>query len=151
MTDTKIALVTGATRGLGFETARKLAKTGCTVLLGARNMETGGEKARELRAEGYDVHAIEVDLERHETFEAVARQIEDRFGRLDILINNAGILDFADGPPSVAPIGILQKRLRGQLSCNGRSYPETAAAGQEVQRRPDRQPVQCPWFDVVEF
>ena len=104
----KIALVTGATRGLGLETGRKLSKTGAKVLLGARGVKAGEAKASELRSGGLDVEAIEIDLERSETFEAAAQQIDNRFGRLDVLVNNAGILDFADGYPGAAPIDVIK-------------------------------------------
>jgi NAD(P)-dependent dehydrogenase (short-subunit alcohol dehydrogenase family) len=102
-TDRKIALVTGATRGLGLETARQLAARGVHVLLGARNPATGEAKAAALRAIGLDVHSLILDLDEEETIRLAAKQIEQSCGRLDILINNAGIfLGDRDGLPSVA-------------------------------------------------
>lgn len=109
-THEKTALVTGGTRGLGFETVRQLAKKGVFVFLGARDLTAGQEKAETLRAEGLSVEAIEIDLNRHETTDAAASTIGERFGMLDILINNAGILQLdTDDFPSVAPTQTLRE------------------------------------------
>ncbi|MGZ2405996.1 SDR family oxidoreductase [Rhizobium ruizarguesonis] len=109
-THQKIALVTGATRGLGFETARQLGREGVFVLLGARDLAAGQAKAETLRAEGLAVEAIEIDLNRPETIDAAASSIDERFGRLDILINNAGILLLdTDDFPSVASVETLRE------------------------------------------
>ncbi len=110
----EIALVTGANKSIGFEVAKGLARAGCTVLLGARNMEAGERAAAELRGLQLDARAIEIDLDRESTAEAAAARIESEFGRLDILVNNAGInmgnhKDAAkkDGPPSTASLQAL--------------------------------------------
>src|SRR5262245_19358153 len=87
----KIALVTGANRGLGFETARRLARQGVKVLLGARNEARGKEAEAKLKGEGLEVEFILLDMNDQKTHERAARFIEEKFGRLDILINNAGI------------------------------------------------------------
>ena len=98
----RIALVTGANKGIGFEIARGLGKAGLIVLLGARDAGLGEEAATTLRREKFDVRFVHVDLARPETAEAAAATIEARFQRLDVLVNNAGIADRADGPPSAA-------------------------------------------------
>jgi NAD(P)-dependent dehydrogenase (short-subunit alcohol dehydrogenase family) len=106
----KIALVTGGNKGIGLEIVRNLAGAGCAVLLGARNAERGQEAVRQLkRAELDDVHFLEIDVTRQETITAAAKQIESEYGRLDILMNNAGINLRGDGLPGAADVGAVQK------------------------------------------
>lgn len=95
----KIALVTGANRGIGFETVRQLGQMGIKVLLGARMEERGIEAATKLRDEDLDVEFVLLDVDDMKTHEVVMKYIEETFGKLDILINNAGIAidEFADG------------------------------------------------------
>lgn len=87
----KIALVTGANRGLGFETARRLAEQGVKVLLGARNERLGKEAEAKLKGEGLDAEFILLDMNDKKTHERAAQVIEKKFGKLDILVNNAGV------------------------------------------------------------
>src|ERR1700722_15994951 len=98
----KIALITGANKGIGYELARELGKEGVTVLVGARNAELGEAATQKLKAGGADAHFIELDVTKPETIAKAAETIRTRYGRLDILVNNAGIGDKADGPPSTA-------------------------------------------------
>ncbi|TYR34892.1 SDR family oxidoreductase [Mesorhizobium microcysteis] len=102
MTTQRIALVTGANKGIGLEIARQLAQTGVHVLLGARDVARGRQAVASLASAGLDVEAIEIDLNDQKTIEAAAEAIGRRHGGLDILVNNAGIVDAEDGPPSVA-------------------------------------------------
>ena len=81
-----IALVTGATKGLGRETARRLAAEGNTVFVGARDSSRGKEAAEELNCE-----SVQLDVDDNDSVAAAAEQIRQRFGRIDILVNNAGI------------------------------------------------------------
>lgn len=90
-TEKKVALITGANRGIGFETARQLGQEGIKILLGARDEAKGKEAATKLRDEGLDVESILLDVDDAKTHEAAAKYIEENFGKLDILINNAGI------------------------------------------------------------
>jgi NAD(P)-dependent dehydrogenase (short-subunit alcohol dehydrogenase family) len=88
---TKIALVTGGNKGIGFETVKQLAQQNIKVLLGARN-ETEGKKAEEaLRAESLDVTFIKLDISNSDDIENTKNLIESQFGKLDILINNAAV------------------------------------------------------------
>ncbi|MEU2036162.1 SDR family oxidoreductase [Nocardia amamiensis] len=89
--DRKIALVTGANKGIGRAAAEQLAALGMTVLIGARDPRRGEEVAAALRGAGSDAHAVTLDVTDPTTIQQVAEQIEERFGHLDILINNAGI------------------------------------------------------------
>jgi NAD(P)-dependent dehydrogenase (short-subunit alcohol dehydrogenase family) len=88
----KIALITGANKGIGFETARQLAASGGVhVVLAARDRGKGVEAALKLQAEGLDVEALTLDVTDAESIAAAVKEIDRKFGRLDILINNAGI------------------------------------------------------------
>jgi len=109
--DQTIALVTGATRGIGLETARQLAAKGVFVLMGARDLIVGESRAAALRSTGFNVHAIELDLDNLATVERAASMIEVRYGRLDILVNNAGIsmIGEGDGLPGVVSLDAIRR------------------------------------------
>ncbi len=106
----KIALVTGANKGIGFEVARQLAASGCTVLLGARNQVLGNEAAAKLKP--YDVRYLAIDLDDAPTIVAAAQAIDTGFGHLDILVNNAGIVGQADGLPSTSSLDAIERAFR---------------------------------------
>jgi NAD(P)-dependent dehydrogenase (short-subunit alcohol dehydrogenase family) len=88
---TTIALITGANRGIGFETARLLGDRGMTVLAGARDMARGAEAERALRAGGADARFVALDVADEESVTQAAEWIDGEYGLLDILVNNAGI------------------------------------------------------------
>ncbi|MCU1226696.1 MAG: family NAD(P)-dependent oxidoreductase [Edaphobacter sp.] len=96
-TTKKIALISGANKGIGLETARQLGKQGVTVILGARDLAKGEAAAAQLKSEGIDARAVKLDVGSAADVKAVAEKIEREFGVLDILVNNAGI--------SLDPIG----------------------------------------------
>jgi NAD(P)-dependent dehydrogenase (short-subunit alcohol dehydrogenase family) len=87
-----VVLVTGANKGLGKEVLRQLGHRGMTMLLGSRDADRGEAAAAELRAEGIDVEPIVIDVTSDESVAEAAAHIERVHGRLDVLINNAGIL-----------------------------------------------------------
>jgi NAD(P)-dependent dehydrogenase (short-subunit alcohol dehydrogenase family) len=88
----KVALVTGGNKGIGLETVRQLADKGFTVLLGARDAEKGEAAAAGLRKEGLDVRAVKVDVANPAHYKELAALIEKDYGKLDVLINNAGVM-----------------------------------------------------------
>ena len=109
--DKRIALVTGANKGIGFEIARQLGQAGVTVLLAARDSVLGQAAVSMLRTEGLDVHSIQLNVTDPNTVENAAQWIRARHERLDILVNNAGIGDGADGPPSIGSVEAARKML----------------------------------------
>jgi NAD(P)-dependent dehydrogenase (short-subunit alcohol dehydrogenase family) len=88
----KVALITGGNRGLGLETARQLGIVGMTVLLGARELAKGEASAQRLQEQGIDARAVKLDVTNAEDVRAAAEWIEREFGRLDVLVNNAGVM-----------------------------------------------------------
>ena len=86
----RVALVSGANRGLGFEVARQLSEYGMTVLLGSRDLDKGLHAARKLAGAPGEVIAVQLDVTRQDQVDTLARWIEVTWGRLDVLINNAG-------------------------------------------------------------
>lgn len=100
----KIALITGANKGIGLETARQLGKENYTVLVGARNEELGRAAVEELRSEDIDAHLILIDPTDANSVAKAAATVTKQFGVLDVLINNAGMMLEADraAPAEVA-------------------------------------------------
>src|ERR1041384_3380767 len=89
----KIALVTGANRGIGFEVCRKLARDkGFAVILGARDHAKGVKAGETLSGEGLEVFPVFLDVTNVESIAGAQRWVEEKFGRLDVLVNNAAIL-----------------------------------------------------------
>jgi NAD(P)-dependent dehydrogenase (short-subunit alcohol dehydrogenase family) len=87
----KIALITGASKGLGLEVARQLGQQGMTVLVTARTKAAADESAAELQQEGIQAVGVELEVTNATHIAEMARFIEDTYGRLDVLVNNAGI------------------------------------------------------------
>jgi NAD(P)-dependent dehydrogenase (short-subunit alcohol dehydrogenase family) len=90
-TDKKVALITGANRGIGFETARQLGQKGVTVVVAARTLQSAEESAAKLKAEGIEAFPLKLDVTNSQDREAAAKTVADKFGKLDILVNNAGV------------------------------------------------------------
>ncbi|MBL7254413.1 SDR family NAD(P)-dependent oxidoreductase [Paractinoplanes lichenicola] len=104
--DVAIALVTGANKGIGRAVADRFAELGMTVLVGARDPRKGAEAAGEIRAAGGEAHPIGLDVTDQRGVTAAAAEIGDRFGRLDVLVNNAGVSGgFAAQTPGSAQLG----------------------------------------------
>ncbi|WZO98984.1 SDR family oxidoreductase [Isosphaeraceae bacterium EP7] len=116
MPEKKVALITGANKGIGFEIGRQLGKLGFTVALAARDEAKVNAAADLLRGEGLDVHAVRLDVTDPSTAEAAARWLDERFGRLDVLVNNAGIgPEFATG---TRPTGLDLSMLKETYDTN---------------------------------
>jgi NAD(P)-dependent dehydrogenase (short-subunit alcohol dehydrogenase family) len=86
--DKRIALVTGANQGVGLQVAKELVANGLTVLAGSRNFERGEAAAKEI---GPGAIALQLDVTDEASIAAAAERIRDEYGRLDLLVNNAGI------------------------------------------------------------
>jgi NAD(P)-dependent dehydrogenase (short-subunit alcohol dehydrogenase family) len=97
MSYTKVALVTGANKGIGFAIARGLGAIGCTVAVGARDDGRRAEAVERLRAEGIDAFGVALDVTSDDSVAAAAKTMEQAAGRLDVLVNNAGIAGRTDG------------------------------------------------------
>jgi NAD(P)-dependent dehydrogenase (short-subunit alcohol dehydrogenase family) len=104
----RVALVTGANKGIGLEIVRQLAASGATALIGARDCGRGEKAANALAADGLDARFIQIDVTEQSTIDAGASRIERDFGRLDILVNNAGI-GIDNAPPSQLDMDVLRR------------------------------------------
>ncbi len=87
----KVAFITGGARGLGLETARQLGKMGMTVVLGVRDATKGEEAVKALRAEGIKADTVAADINTADGREKIRGELERTYGKLDVLVNNAGI------------------------------------------------------------
>ena len=106
----KIALVTGANKGIGFEIARQLGSQNITVLVGTRDQARGEAAVQTLRAEDINAVLVQLDVTDQASIDEAAAFVEQTYGRLDILVNNAGISVREWGtPPSQLSLADLQK------------------------------------------
>lgn len=105
----RIALITGANKGIGFETARQLGRKGLTILLAAREPSRGQAATDALIAEGIDVHFMQLDVTDRASISAAAHEIGASYGRLDVLVNNAGTTAPGDGLVSDADISDVRR------------------------------------------
>lgn len=96
----KVVLITGANKGLGKEIGRQLGALGYTVVLAARDEQAGREAMAELRDAGYDAHTVRLEVTNSDEISSLVSHIETTFGKLDVLVNNAGIALEWDGKPN---------------------------------------------------
>ena len=129
----KVVLISGANKGIGFEVARQMGKAGWTVLAAARSKELGTQAVAKLQAEGLDAQFIQIDLDAPESAVTAADTILDKFGKLDLLINNAGIASQGDGPPSKVDLEAVRKTMNtnfiGAVGVTQAMLPLLQAAG----------------------
>ncbi|KGI79270.1 SDR family NAD(P)-dependent oxidoreductase [Oleiagrimonas soli] len=104
----RVALVSGANRGLGFEVAHQLSATGMTVLLGARDLDKGLIAARRLAGAAGEVVAVQLDVTQQEQVDTLARWVDITYGRLDVLVNNAGGYYDHDAHASANDLAVAQ-------------------------------------------
>ncbi|MFB2892953.1 SDR family oxidoreductase [Aerosakkonemataceae cyanobacterium BLCC-F50] len=108
----KVALVTGANKGLGFEMSRQLAQQGLTVLIAARKLQAAKEAATLLCNEGLKAEAIALDVNDTNQIQAAVQEIGNKFGKLDVLINNAGVMldgEWSTSNASSVSLDIIRK------------------------------------------
>ncbi len=107
----KVAVVTGANRGIGFETCRQLAKHGMRVVLTSRDRDKGSAAAERLRSEGLDIDFLPLDVSDDASVQEFARQIKKTYGRVDVLVNNAGIMIDGKTRDTEAGTGVMQAKV----------------------------------------
>lgn len=117
-----IALITGVSRemGLGFETSKQLAQKGFTVIMTARQLEAVVPLAEKLRGEGLDTVALQLDTQDAASVQKAAQQVAERYGKLDVLVNNAAAFFDAGGSILTADLGYVQDALNTNLIGNWR-------------------------------
>lgn len=130
--DIRIALVTGANKGIGLEIARQLAHAGVRVIIGARDDVRARAAVDELGSQGLVAQSVRLDLDDAESITDAAATIAAEHGRLDILVNNAGIFDTADGSPGTTSLDAVRRVMAtnflGTLSVTQAMLPLLRAA-----------------------
>lgn len=109
MNNNRIALITGANRGIGLEIARQLAEHGVLPILTARDEHQARAAAADIMASGQSAQWLQLDVTDAASISAAASKIMAQHGKLDILVNNAGIFDFGDAKPSEASIDAVRR------------------------------------------
>ncbi|MFF2147084.1 SDR family oxidoreductase [Kitasatospora sp. NPDC058190] len=109
MTTNRIILITGANKGIGLATAGELARAGHTVLIGARDPERGAAAAAALTAEGLGARFVRLDVTDPATIAAAAELIAAEYGRLDTLVNNAGVARDWQRAPEELPVEAVRE------------------------------------------
>lgn len=112
--DSRIALITGANRGIGLETAKQLGQCGIDVVITSRDMDKGQHAITQLAAEGVTAHVLQLDVTDADSVMTLKQNVLNEFGRIDILINNAGI--FTDARMSALDVEV--KVLRSVMETN---------------------------------
>ena len=115
----KIAIITGASKGLGFETALQLGKKGFTVIVTARTQQKSDEAAKKLKTKDIDALGVQLDVNSSKDINSLVSFLNERFGKLDILVNNAGVqLDFPGFMPGNSTETISMEILKQTFETN---------------------------------
>ncbi len=129
----KSALITGANKGIGFETARQLARLGYRIWLGSRDHARGRDAAGRLAQEGHDVRMLPLDVTGEDSVQAAAALVREQDGKLDALINNAGILGGRPTAPSQQAVrdvrDVYETNVFGAIRSTQAFLPLLKAAG----------------------
>jgi len=109
--DQQVALVTGGNRGIGYELVKQLALKGFKVILASRDLEMSHEAAQRLNELALDVLCVEMDVANQESIHQASMKVNEQYGRLDVLINNAGV--YLDGNKKLTDMdpSILEKTM----------------------------------------
>lgn len=105
----KTALITGANKGIGFQTAKELGRLGIKVLIGARDESKAKTAVEKLKQEGIQADYVVIDVNDPASIERAAQTLANLPGGLDILINNAGIMSTRDGVPSATDMSVVRE------------------------------------------
>jgi NAD(P)-dependent dehydrogenase (short-subunit alcohol dehydrogenase family) len=111
----RVALVSGGNRGIGRDVVRQLGERGITVILGSRDLKRGEDAAADLRAKGLRIVAKQLDVRDDSSIARVVHEVEEQFGRLDILVNNAAITDRWRGAAEEADFDTVKDVLETNL------------------------------------
>ena len=114
----KIALVTGANKGIGFETAKQLGKKGISIIAAARNADNGNMAVSKLKAEGIDAEFLQLDVTNETQIQQAFEYINNKYDKLDILINNAGIAVEHGGWGANTATTVTEKELHQTFDTN---------------------------------
>ncbi|MEQ1695919.1 MAG: SDR family oxidoreductase [Hyphomicrobiaceae bacterium] len=118
MAETRVALVTGANRGIGLEIARQLARLGVMTVLGSRSLEKGKVAAEPLAGEGLVAPVVALDVTDTASIRAAVAETMGLFGRVDILINNAGVMLEHSGTPDFVASSVGLDVMRATFEVN---------------------------------
>lgn len=129
MSENKIAVVTGASRGLGFMTAKALARLGFEVVFAVRTTKMFEGSLKKLQDEGLQVHAFELDLSSDASIKAFASQMAKKFPVIQVLVNNAGIfIDEEHGSQSEKLLKTFRTNTMGPFLLTQLLWPHLAQA-----------------------